>query len=82
MSDTQADSAGSIPVTRSQCEKRCHTYELGAILPSGSKPVGHQKSALVPSRVPLACWGCLSALVKVRTVGAHEDFVRGGMIGS
>jgi hypothetical protein len=31
MSDSQAYCAGSIPVTHSMCEKRCHTYESGVI---------------------------------------------------
>ena len=31
VSDSQADSAGSIPVTRSTREKRCKPSELGAI---------------------------------------------------
>jgi hypothetical protein len=37
---SQADSAGSIPVTRSKREKRRHTYELGAIAPAETAPIG------------------------------------------
>jgi len=44
---SQADSAGSIPVTRSTREKCCNTSESGAISQIVSDR-RHQKSALVP----------------------------------
>ena len=52
-SSSQADSAGSIPVTRSTREMRCHTYDR-ALFSIWIGAARRQKSALVPLRVPLA----------------------------
>jgi hypothetical protein len=52
-SSSQADSAGSIPVTRSTRDNRCYTYESDVSLKqvnAHSRP----KTAPVPLRVPLA----------------------------
>jgi hypothetical protein len=48
---SQADSAGSIPVTRSTREKYCHTYELGAIFHLGRRPV----ASGISTRAMTAC---------------------------
>jgi hypothetical protein len=50
---SQADSAGSIPVTRSIREKRCSTSEFGRISQAGRRSFTSE-TALVPLRVPLA----------------------------
>jgi hypothetical protein len=53
VSDSQADSAGSIPVTRSTREKRCSTSEFAWISQAGQDSFASE-TALVPLRVPLA----------------------------
>jgi hypothetical protein len=58
---SQADSAGSIPVTRSKREKCCHTYELSANSPSGAVPVGIRNQLSCHYRVPLTMHAGLSA---------------------
>jgi hypothetical protein len=50
---SQADSAGSIPVTRSKRGNRCSTSESGCISHAGQRSFASEK-ALVPLRVPLA----------------------------
>jgi len=60
MSDSQADSAGSIPVTRSTREKRCNTSESGAISHTETAPVGIRNRTPCPPRAlgrrPLTRW--------------------------
>jgi hypothetical protein len=51
--DSQADSAGSIPVTRSTREKCCSTSEFDCISQAGQRSFASE-TALVPLRVPLA----------------------------
>src|SRR5450631_3361193 len=50
---SQADSAGSIPVTRSTREKRCNTSEFGRVSQAGRRSFTSE-TAPVPPRVPLA----------------------------
>src|SRR5450759_3543330 len=49
---SQADSAGSIPVTRSKREKRCSTSESDCISQAGQRSFASE-TARVPLRVPL-----------------------------
>jgi hypothetical protein len=53
VSDSQADSAGSIPVTRSIREKHCHIGEFDRIFKAGQPSFASYKGT-VPLRVPLA----------------------------
>src|ERR1035437_3213787 len=53
VSDSQVDSAGSIPVTRSTREKRCSTSKSAYISQAGQRSFTSE-TALVPLRVPLA----------------------------
>ena len=48
---SQADSAGSIPVTRSTREKRCYTYESGAIFHLDRRPSASE----ISTRAITAC---------------------------
>jgi len=50
---SQADSAGSIPVTRSTHENRCSTSEFDRLSQAGQRSF-MSETALVPLRVPLA----------------------------
>src|SRR5450759_1406528 len=50
ISDSQADSAGSIPVTRSKCEKCCSTSESDCISQAGQRSFGSENGTRAITR--------------------------------
>jgi hypothetical protein len=70
---SQADSAGSIPVTRSTHEKRCSTSEFDRILQAGQRSFTPE-TALVPLRVPLAILASAPGRLSVHKLTVRLQF--------